>query len=108
MIKRTATLSRLKPECVDEYIEFHKNVWPELEAVYHAAGTTDICCYVNGTTLVVTIEEDPEIEETAGEPLAQNPVNRAWQSGMAKLLDPEFTPIVLDEVYRLPKATEVS
>ena len=108
MIKRTATLSRLKPECVDAYVDFHKHVWPELEAVYHAAGTTDICCYVSGTTLVVTIEEDPESYGTTRDALEQNPVNRAWQSGMAKLLDPDFTPIVLDEVYRLPKATELS
>jgi len=108
MIKRTATLYRLKPECVDAYVELHKHVWPELEAVYHAAGTTDICCYVSGTTLVVTIEEDPASYGTTGDALAQDPVNKAWQSEIAELRDPGFTPVVLDEVYRLPKATEVS
>jgi len=40
--------------------------------------------------------------------LGENAVERAWQSGMVKLRDPGFTPVVLDEVYRLPKGTEVS
>ncbi len=80
MTVRTATLLRLKPECVDAYVAFHRHVWPELEAVYHAAGITDVCCYISGTTLVVTIEVDPEIYETARDALAQNPVDRAWDT----------------------------
>jgi len=108
MTKRTATLLRLKPECVDAYVAFHKHVWPELEAVYHAAGMTDVCCYVSGTTLVVTVEVDPEIYDTARAALAENAVERAWQSEMVKLRDPGFAPVVLDEVYRLPQGPEVS
>ena len=101
-------LLRLKPECVDAYVEFHKHVWPELEAGYHAVGMTDVCCYLSGTTLVVTIEVDPAVYDEARAALVENPVERAWQSGMVKLRDPGFTPVVLDEVYRLPKGTEVS
>jgi L-rhamnose mutarotase len=108
MTRRTAMLMRLKPECVDTYLEYHRHVWPELEAVYHAAGMTDICCYVSGTMLVVTVEVDPKIHDEARAALAENPVERTWQSEMLKLRDLEFTPIVLDEVYRLPKVTEVS
>lgn len=108
MTKRTATLLRLKPECVDAYVEFHKNVWPEPEAVYHAAGIADICCYVNDTMLIVTVEVDPQMHDTARAALVDNPVDRAWQSEMVKLRDPGFAPVVLDEVYRLPKGTEVS
>ena len=108
MTKRTAMLVRLRPECVDAYVEFHKNVWPELEAAYQAAGMTDVCCYVSGTTLVVTIEVDPAIYDQARAVLAENPVERAWQSEMVKLRDPGFAPVVLDEVYRLRKGTEVS
>jgi len=104
MTERTAMLVKLKPEGVDAYLEYHRNVWPELEAVYHAAGITDISCYVSGTTLVVTIEVDPTIHDEAKATLAENEVERAWQAEMLKLRDPSFAQVTLEEVYRLPQA----
>jgi len=104
MTKRTAMLVRLKPEGVEAYLEYHRNVWPELEAVYHAAGITDISCYVSDTTLVVTIEVDPAIHDEAKAALAKNEVERSWQAEMMKLRDPSFAQVTLEEVYRLPQA----
>ena len=95
-------LRRLKPESVQQYVDMHKNVWPDLEKVYKSSGITDISCYINDTFLVVTMEVDTEIFEQAKEELAKNPVERKWQEIMAGFDDPSFPTRTLEEVYRLP------
>jgi len=94
----------LKPECVDAYVEYHRNVWPELEDAYHRAGVKDITCYLHDTTLIVTMEVDPEVYRGTDIARGRHPVEQRWQAEMAKLRADDLTTVAFEEVYRLPPA----
>ena len=63
-MKRYVYTLELREESIDEYIEYHKNVWPEVEASVTAAGICDMEIYLLGNRLVsiveVTDDFDPE------------------------------------------------
>lgn len=101
---RTVSYSRLKPECVQEYIRWHQQVWPELLEVYRKAGIMQISCFLGGLDLVVYSEYDTEIYERERESLRQNPVETRWQALMQALRDPRRTGQELQEVFYMPPA----
>jgi L-rhamnose mutarotase len=51
--RRMLSLARLRPECVQEYVRLHQQVWPELLAIYRQAGIRHVSCFLNGLDLVV-------------------------------------------------------
>ncbi len=104
---RTVSYSRLKPECVKEYIRWHQQVWPELLEIYQKAGITQISCFVGGLDLVVYSEYEIEIYEKEQEALRQNPIEIRWQALMKTLRDPNWPGHEMQEVfYMLPVVQE--
>ncbi len=101
MKKRMLHMARLKPECLEEYKEHHRNVWPELEAVYRRAGITGLSCFLNGTTLLVYSEFDPAVYPASRSWLAQNETEQKWQALMKPLADSGFASVEFKEVYHL-------
>lgn len=99
---RTVSHSRLKPECVQEYVRWHQQVWPELLGVYRKAGITQISCFVSGLDLLVYSEYETEIYEREKESLSRNPVEIRWQALMKTLRDPELATQNFDEVFYMP------
>ncbi len=99
---RTVSYSRLKPECVQEYIGWHQQVWPELLDAYRKAGITQISCFLGGVDLVVYSEYDTEIYEREEKSLRQNPVEIRWQALMKTLRDPLWPGQELREVFYMP------
>jgi L-rhamnose mutarotase len=81
------SLSRLRPECVPEYIRRHQQVWPELLDAYRQAGITQISCFLNGLNLIVYSEYELDVYETAREALSRNGVEVRWQALMQTLRD---------------------
>ena len=98
-MKRTMFRSRLKPECVEEYVRLHREVWPELLDAYRKAGITRVGCYLNGLDLLVYSERDPEIYEREKDALNKNPVGLRWDKLMATLRDQSFGNHEFEEVF---------
>ena len=103
---RQLSLARLHPECVQEYIRLHQQVWPELLAAYRQAGITQISCFLKDLDLIVYSEYEPEVYEEAKEQLNHNAVEVRWQALMQALRDPDFEPQTFREVFFMPASLD--
>ena len=102
MTKRSAFVLRVRPEKIDEYVEAHRNVWPEMLAALRDAGIRNYTIFRNGNEVFGYFESD-DLEAAAAYLEAQE-VNARWQDTMADLLDgrvPDAGPPALEEIFRL-------
>ena len=60
MEKRMIHIGQLQPECIEEYRRHHRQVWPELEALYRQAGILQSSCFLHADRLLVFSEYDDE------------------------------------------------
>ena len=102
MTQRSAFVLRVRPEKIDEYVEAHRNVWPEMLDALTAAGIRNYTIFRHGNEMFGYFESDDL--EAAGRHMAAQEVNARWQDAMAELLDervPDEGPAALEEVFRL-------
>jgi len=102
MIQRTAFVLRVRPDKIDEYVEAHRNVWPEMLAALRDAGIRNYTIFRNGNEVVGYFESD-DLAAAAAYMEAQE-VNARWQDTMAQLLEervPDSGPPTLEEIFRL-------
>ena len=98
---RVLTLDRLKPECVEEYLRLHKEIWPGIEDLGLRSGITQISCFLNDLTLIVFIEYDAELYAQQREYFENNSLQIRWLALMKSLCEENFEKLTFDEVYRL-------
>ncbi len=102
MIQRTGFVLHVRPERIDEYVEAHRAVWPEMLAELKAAGIRNYTIFRAGTSMFGYYEsEDPD---AAARHMAASEVNTRWQDAMAELLEARVqdgAPASLPEVFRL-------
>lgn len=94
----TLSLRRIKPEHIQTYINYHKQVWSELLDAYREAGITQIDCFLNGSDLVVYSAYD-DIYELSEDTLSHNPVEIRWQALMETLCDSSVEQRSIKEVF---------
>ncbi len=102
MIQRTAFVLRVRPDKIDEYVEAHRNVWPEMLAALRDAGIRNYTIFRNGNEVVGYFESD-DLAAAAAYMEAQE-VNARWQDTMAQLLEervPDSGPPTHEEIFRL-------
>jgi len=102
MTQRSAFVLQVKPEKVEEYVEAHRNVWPEMLDALRAAGIRNYTIFRHGNQMFGYFEADDL--EAAARHMADQEVNARWQDAMAELLGarvPEAGPPALEEVFRL-------
>jgi L-rhamnose mutarotase len=100
--RRTAFVLQVRPDRVDEYVEAHRSVWPEMLEALEGAGIRNYSIFRAGSQMFGYFEADDL--EAAGRYLAQQEVCKRWQDAMAELLEervPEAGPPPLEEVFRL-------
>jgi L-rhamnose mutarotase len=96
---RIVYLQKLKKEHVEKYLDYHNNIWPELEKTYRDHGITDISCFLDGCDLMVYMERDDQVYEKARKDLGGNPIEQKWQKIMNDLKDDSVNR-AFKEVYR--------
>src|ERR1041384_4176076 len=79
-------VGKLKRGKEQEYIEAHRNVWPELKRSMRDAGVLQEMVFMLDNYLFVYIEAD-DVDATKSK-LAADPVNQRWDVFMAPLLEP--------------------
>jgi L-rhamnose mutarotase len=102
MTQRQGFVLRVKPERIDEYVEAHRHVWPEMLQALRDAGIRNYTIFREGRQMFGYFEAD-DLRHTA-EFLAAQEVSARWQDAMAELLDgrvPDGGPPPLEEVFRL-------
>jgi L-rhamnose mutarotase len=100
--QRSAFVLRVRPECVDEYVEAHRAVWPEMLEALKGAGIRNYTIFRAGNEMFGYFEADDL--DAAERYLAQQEVSTRWQDAMAHLLEervPDGGPPPLLEVFRL-------
>lgn len=89
---RQVYLAKLRPDKVGEYCRLHRNLDPDLVAMYRQAGIRQMSCFVSGTWLIITAERDPEIAARMAGWLAAHPLEQAWQRTMGGIKE-DFAPV---------------
>jgi L-rhamnose mutarotase len=87
---------------VEEYVQAHREVWPEMLDALRSAGIRNYTIFRHGNQMFGYFEADDL--PAAAEYLAQQEVSTRWQDAMAELLEervPESGPPPLAEVFRL-------
>ena len=102
MTERRGFVLRVKPDRIDEYVEAHRHVWPEMLEALRAAGIRNYTIFRAGNEVFGYFESDDLAR--AEKYLAAQDVSTRWQDAMAELLDervPDEGPPPLEEVFRL-------
>ena len=102
MTQRSAFVLRVRPERLNEYVETHRRVWPEMLDALRRAGIRNYTIFRHGNEMFGYFEADDL--EAAGRYLEAQEVVSRWQDAMAELLEervPDEGPPALEEVFRL-------
>ncbi len=102
MTQRSAFVLRVRPDKIDEYVDAHRDVWPELLASLTEAGIRNYTIFRHGNEVFGYFEAD-DLEAAAAYMETQE-VNARWQDTMAGLLEervPDAGPPTLEEIFRL-------
>jgi L-rhamnose mutarotase len=102
MTQRSAFVLRIRPGRVDDYVEAHRSVWPELLDALRRAGIRNYSIFRAGNEVFGYFEADDIA--AAGRCLDAEEVNSRWQDHMAELLEervPDAGPPALEEIFRL-------
>jgi L-rhamnose mutarotase len=102
MTQRTAFVLRVRPDKLEEYIEAHRDVWPEMVGALSDAGIRNYTIFRYGSEMFGYFESDDPAAAAAY--MAAQEVNTRWQDAMADLLEervPGAGPPALEEIFRL-------
>jgi L-rhamnose mutarotase len=102
MTQRTGFVLHVRPDKIGEYVEAHRDVWPEMLDALRAAGIRNYTIFRSGTSVFGYFEAD-DLDAAARQMAAQE-VNTRWQDAMAELLDERVAdggPEPLEVVFRL-------
>ena len=102
MTQRTGFVLHVRPERIDDYVEAHRNVWPDMLEALSASGVRNYTIFRAGNSVFGYFEAD-DLEASARY-LAALEVCARWQDTMAELLDqrvPDAGPPALEQIFRL-------
>jgi L-rhamnose mutarotase len=102
MTQRTGFVLHVRPDKIEEYVEAHRHVWPEMLDALRGAGIRNYTIFRAGETVFGYFEAD-DLQE-ADRFLAAQDVSTRWQDAMADLLQervPDGGPVPLEQIFRL-------
>ena len=98
-MERVGFRLKLKKDLLDEYVERHREVWPEMLAALSATGWTNYSLFLDrDDATLFGYFETPDLD-AARAGMAATEVNKRWQSEMAHFFEE------LDEFLVLIKLT---
>lgn len=79
---RVAFTLRIRPDLIDEYVERHDPIWPEMLAEIAAAGRRNYSLHLSAEGVLFGYYETDD-DEAARAYLADSPVAAKWEAQMA-------------------------
>lgn len=104
-LKKYAWTWKVKPEAVEEYVEMHKNPWPEIMDAHRRAGFHNYSIFRNGNQFFYVFETDDV--DAAMKYCDADPDCQRWNAITSKMVEGGFdlgapAPVeYLDEVFFL-------
>lgn len=93
METRYASITRLRPERREEYLELHLAVWPEVEARLRSSNIGNYSIFLVGDLLLSYYEYSGDDHEADLAAIASDPNTKQWWT----LTDPCQEPLGLDD-----------
>ena len=90
-MQRICFTLKLREEHLDEYVERHKHVWPEMQEALRATGWTNYSLFLAPGGLLIGYVEVEDFD-AAREGMKALPVNARWQLEMEPFFDNSGTP----------------
>lgn len=88
-MKRYGMTLSLKEATIEAYKEYHRNVWPEVEAGLKAAGILQMTIFILGSRLFMYAETEDDFDwSTSLAAYEENPRCAEWQRLMASYQEP--------------------
>jgi L-rhamnose mutarotase len=97
------------PALMQEYIDYHKEIWPEIADSIYAGGITDMEIFRTGDRMFMIMETGPDFSfEKKAKMDAENPKVQEWEALMWKFQ--KALPwaqngekwILMDQIFKLP------
>lgn len=106
-MKRMAMLLKIKEGKKDDYIDIHKNVWPEIIEALKQANISNNSTFVNENLLFMYLEYMGSDFESDWKKYGENPKVIEWFSILKNYLEPYEQPVpplkwsILEEAFHL-------
>lgn len=103
---RVCFLLKVRQERLDEYVERHESVWPEMLAALSETGWTNYSLFLRPDGLLVGYFETPDLQ-AALDGMAATDVNERWQAEMSPFFEsldgrrPDEAFLTLREIFHL-------
>ena len=105
-MQRICWVAKVKSDCLEQYKELHRNVWPEMQEALRQTGWHNYSIYLRDDGLLIGYLETEDFE-AARAGMAKLEVNTRWQAQTGPLFeqlegrrpDESFSPLV--EVFHL-------
>ena len=82
-MKRIGFLLKVKEDLIDQYVEHHKNVWPEMQEALHHTGWHNYTLFLRDDGLLFGYFEAEKDFEASLAGMAAEKINAKWQEFMA-------------------------
>ena len=76
---------QVRPDRLDEYVERHRAVWPDMQAALRDSGWHNYSLFLRDDGLLIGYVEADDLE-AAQQAMAATEVNTRWQAEMARVL----------------------
>ena len=83
-MERVCFQLQVRPDRIEEYVERHRSVWPDMLAALASTGWTNYSLFLRDDGLLIGYVETPSIEDAVAG-MAALEVNARWQAEMAEL-----------------------
>jgi L-rhamnose mutarotase len=106
-MQRVGFVTRVAPEHIDEYIQRHRDVWPEMQEALHRTGWNNYSLFIAEDGTLFGYVETPDGLTAAQQAMAAEEVNARWQASVKHLFsgigdkaaDESF--VQLEEVFHI-------
>jgi len=105
-MQRVCFLLKVRPDRLDEYVERHEHVWPDMLEALQSTGWHNYSLFLREDGLLVGYFETPSLQ-AALDGMAGTDVNDRWQGEMAEFFEsldgqrPDEAFLTLREVFHL-------
>jgi L-rhamnose mutarotase len=113
-VNRYCFCLQVKPDRLDEYVDRHRDVWPDMQAALRESGWHNYSLFLRGDGLLIGYVEADDLE-AAQQAMAATEVNTRWQAEMTEFFShdgdspngrpPDESFVLLPEIFHLTETT---
>jgi L-rhamnose mutarotase len=110
-VNRYCFCLQVKPDRLDEYVERHRDVWPDMQAALRDSGWHNYSLFLRDDGLLVGYVEAEDLA-AAQQAMAATEVNTRWQAEMTEFFTgidgrpPDESFLLLREIFHLTPAKD--